>query len=313
MITSDLMNNEKEASDSIAYWKIWSIRAPLILPETQVTLKGYSVAALRTNFYIKELGIMLDAGLSSPNMTINHLFITHPHSDHIANLPFHIYSYKPPDKIQIYIPKGIENHVKDYIESAYLLSSHTFIEDLNIKREKLFLYDFFDLINVEPGMIIPIVIKKKKYKAEIFKCYHNVPCVGYGITEIRTKLKEEFKDKTHQEIVELRKQGIAINYEADYKLFCYLGDTSKEIFTGDEWEKITQYKTIIIECTFILDEDLDQSNKTHHIHWKSLEPEIAKYQNNFFVLIHFSQRYNNSFLDAFFKKVGLNNIVPWIN
>lgn len=302
-----------DSIDSIAYWKIWTVRPPYTFPDTNLTLKGYSVAALRTNFYIKELGIMLDAGLSSPNVTINHLFVTHPHSDHIANLPFHIHSYKAPDKIQIYIPKGIEKHLKAFIESAYLLSSHTFLEDLNIKSEELFLYNFFDLINVEPGMILPILIKKKKYKAEVFKCYHTVPCVGYGITEIRTKLKEELKEKTPKELAELRKQGIDLNREVDLKLFCYLGDTSKEIFAGDEWDKVTQYKTIIIECTFIVDEDIDQAEKTKHIHWKSLHPVIEKHPWNTFILIHFSQRYHNSFIDAFFKNVAMKNIVLWIN
>ena len=68
--------------------------------------KGYSVAALRTNFYIRELGLMLDAGLSAPNMTINHMLITHPHSDHTANIPFHIYAYKEPDKNKNLRSKG---------------------------------------------------------------------------------------------------------------------------------------------------------------------------------------------------------------
>ena len=48
------------------YWKIWTVRNPYQLPSTQYTLKGYSVATLRTNFYIRELGLMLYAGLSVP-------------------------------------------------------------------------------------------------------------------------------------------------------------------------------------------------------------------------------------------------------
>ena len=94
---------------------------------------GYSIAALRTNFYIKELGLMLDAGLSIAKVTINHMLITHCHSDHIATLPFHIYSYKENEKIKIYIPKGIEKHIKDFIEITYLLSSHIFPEEEVIK------------------------------------------------------------------------------------------------------------------------------------------------------------------------------------
>ena len=300
-------------NDEITYWKYWTAHPPINLPTTQYSLKGYSLAALRTNFYIKELGIMLDAGLSSPTVTINHLLVTHPHSDHVANLPFHIYSYKAPDKIQIYVPKGIEKHIKEFIESAYLLSSHTFPEEENIKREDLYLYNFYDLIVVEPEQEIPILIKKNKFNLEIFKCFHQVPCVGYGISETRKKLKEEYVGLKGNEIGELRKKGVEINVEVKVKFLCYLGDTSKEIFEGEQWERIVQYKNIIIECSFIRDSEIEQADKTFHIHWNHIEPIIDKYTNNTFILIHFSQRYDNSELVEFFNKKAKPNVIPWIN
>ena len=305
-------NNEKNPDDSISIWKVWTAHPPITLPKTSLTFRGYSLAALRTNFYIKELGLMLDSGLSSPNMTITHLLITHCHSDHVANLPYHIYSYKEPDKIQIYVPKGIEKHIKAYIESAYLLSSHTFPEEEGIKREDLYLYNFFDLITVEPGNIIPITIKKKQYGLEIFKCFHQVPCVGYGVYEIRQKLKEEYKNLKGKEIGELKSKGVEITYNYYDKFICYLGDTSAQIF-GEGWDKIAEYRNIVIECTFIKEDDLEQADKTNHIHWKSIEPIIDKYKDNTFILIHFSQRYDNSELVEFFENQKKGNVIPWIN
>ena len=298
--------------DNICLWKVWTEHPPSqIYNSPQISLMGWSVAALRTNFYIKELGIMLDAGLSSPNFTINHLLITHCHSDHVANIPFHIYSYKENEKIKIYVPKGIEKHIKEYIESAYLLSSHTFPEEENIKREELFLYNFYELIIVEPGQKININIKKVPYGIEIFKCFHKVPCVGYGIYNIRKKLKEEYLKLSGKEIGELRKKGVDINYEYENKIFVYLGDTSKEIFEN-EWEKIVEYHTIIIECTFLTNDDKEQAEKTQHIHWDDLEPIVDKYKNNNFILIHFSQRYGNVFIKKFFEDKNKSNVVAWV-
>ena len=139
-------STKKKEEDEIGLWKCWKEHPPTQIPgNSQISLMGWSIAALRTNFYIKELGLMLDAGLSSPNWVINHLLITHCHSDHCANLPFHLYSHKPQDKIKIYVPKGIELHIKEFIESAYLLSSHTFPEEENIKREELHLYNYYEL------------------------------------------------------------------------------------------------------------------------------------------------------------------------
>ena len=304
---------EKNEEDSIALWKIWKTHPPITLSSTSYSLMGYSIAALRTNFYIKELGLMLDAGLSIAKVTINHMLITHCHSDHIATLPFHIYSYKENEKIKIYIPKGIEKHIKDFIEITYLLSSHTFPEEEGIKREDLYLYNFYELIIVEPGMILDINIKKSNFGLEIFKCYHQVPCVGYGIFEKRKKLKEEYVNLKGKEIGELRKKGIEINYEYQFKFLCYLGDTSKDIFNNEQWDKIIQYKNIVIECTFIKDDDLEQADKTFHIHWKFIEPIIDKYKDNIFILIHFSQRYDTSELIEFFNEKNRSNVIPWIN
>ena len=306
-------STKKKEEDEIGLWKCWKEHPPTQIPgNSQISLMGWSIAALRTNFYIKELGLMLDAGLSSPNWVINHLLITHCHSDHCANLPFHLYSHKPQDKIKIYVPKGIELHIKEFIESAYLLSSNTFPEEENIKREELHLYNYYELITVEPGNNIPIQIKKEKYGLEIFKCHHQVPCVGYGVYNIRKKLKEEYSKLKGKEIEELRKKGVDINYDLINKMFVYLGDTSKEIFVDKDWGKIVEYHTIIIECTFILKEEKEQAIKTNHIHWEDLEPIVEKYNKNTFILIHFSQRYDKSEIKKFFEDKNKYNVIPWI-
>ena len=169
-----------------------------------------------------------------------------------------------------------------------------------------------NLITVEPGDNIPILIKKVNYGLEIFKCYHQVPCVGYGVYNKRKKLKEEYSKLSGKEIAELRKQGVDINYDLINKLFVYLGDTGKEIFENKEWEKIVEYPTIIIECTFILDEEIEQARKTNHIHWKDLEQIVDKYKDNSFILIHFSQRYDNSEIRKFFEEKNKKNVIPWI-
>ena len=112
---------------------------------------------------------------------------------------------------------------------------------------------------------------------------------------------EEVERGVHQAIRK-RNWGTEEKRSGSAKFLCYLGDTSKEIFEGEQWEKITQYKNIMIECTFIKEEDLEQADKTFHIHWKDLEPIVDKYKENNFILIHFSQRYENSWLTEFFKE-----------
>jgi len=94
----------------------------------------------------------------------------------------------------------------------------------------------------------------------------------------------------------------------------FLGDTSKIVL---ENENIYKYKTIMIECTFILDEELEQADITQHMHWNYLKPYVEKYPDITFVLFHFSQRYKRTEIESFFEiqKVdnNLNNIITWIS
>ncbi len=48
----DKSKKQKDENDNITYWKIWNCRPLYQIPTTPFTLKGYSIAALRTNFYI---------------------------------------------------------------------------------------------------------------------------------------------------------------------------------------------------------------------------------------------------------------------
>ena len=268
---------------SCTLWSVWTQHPMLTIPHTQYTLIGYSIAALRTNFYIKELGIMFDAGLSG-EMCADHIFITHAHGDHTANIGFHLLSSKPDQKIQIYVPKDSLKQIDSYIKSLYVMSC-------NLKDEsEVTISSVYDIIGVDVG-IIDIIIKKKKFEIEIFACDHSVPCIAFGITEIRSKLKEEYIGLNNKEITEVKKKGINVTKLVKYPIFCYVGDTSKEVLLNPS---LSKYSTIMIECTFLLEEDIEQSNLTKHMHWKYLYPYIKNHPNNTFVLYHFSRRYKPS-------------------
>lgn len=304
----ELHNKPEDESEMNPVWQIWNIRDPHRISDTQFTIKGFSMAALRTNFYIKELNIMLDGGLSSP-YGAEYIFITHGHSDHTANLPFHIYGKKENSQIQVYSPKEISEYIKDFIESAYVLSSDFDVKSIG-SRDDLYLYKYYKNNSVSPDDFIDLNIKGKKLTIEVIKCYHSVPCVGYGFIEKRSKLKEEYKNLSGKEIGELRKKGENIQYEQEYPFFVFLGDTSKEILKD---ERIKKFKTIMIECTFLYDDDLEQADKTFHMHWNYLEDYIRENEKNIFILYHFSQRYKKKELLDFFEKIKFKNVVPWIN
>lgn len=303
-------------------WSMWKDE-PHKLTGTCFTIKGFSIAALRTNFYIPELRIMLDAGLSA-NVSPDYIFVTHCHSDHTANIPYHLYTCHK--KIAIFAPAESYVRINNYIKSAYLMSADLDDEDrLDVTK----IYDMIPVYNGETEIMIGEKQKIKKntdgenevvfeggkpMKVEIIKCDHSVPCVGYGFIDTRIKLKEEYAHLQGKELGALKKSGVDINYKVEFPFFCYLGDTSHEVLKDPRLEK---YLTLMVECTFIDPDDHDNAILTKHMHWEYLKPYILSHENMNFIIYHFSQRYKpeqiKEFFDNEFVKNCITNVKVWIS
>jgi ribonuclease Z len=293
------MDTAKE-SEINYLWNIWNTKQ-LKLKGTNYTLKGFSVAALRSNFFIKELNIMFDAGLSAP-YSPDHIFVTHTHTDHCANLPYHLYSFnkKETQRMQIYIPGGCEEKTDKLITSVHTLNTDDDFDGA------------YTIIPVIAENDLTLEIKGKKFIVEIIKCYHTVPCVGYGLIETKKKLKSEYIGKDgkidREVIIKLKSEGIDINREERDHIFLYLGDTSQEILDD---QSIYKYKTIMIECTFIDDEDEERATLTKHIHLKHLMKSVLAHPDITFILYHFSSKYRREEIEKLFTSLAVPNITVW--
>lgn len=283
--------------------ELWSKVKPIQIPGTSYTLRGYSWASDKTSFYISELNIMLDCGISN-NFIPEHIFVTHGHSDHSSNLPSNIVSfanfknnvsYKP----TIYTPSEIAQYVENYIHTFYVMSKCNPNHKMRTK---------YDLNGVTANKSFQIIIKNKKINVDVINCHHKVPCVGYGFTELRNKLKEEYKTKTPNELKTLKSQNVQITYDMEIPLFCYLGDSTVAVFKDAQIEK---YPVVITECTFLMNDDIQHAIDKFHTHWNDLEPIIKGYPEKTFILYHFSHRYEVDQIRDFFSKIEYKNIIVW--
>lgn len=264
---------------------LWEESEPFCLPNTQYSVIGKSTASICTSFYIPELRIMFDCGVSH-NFVPEHVFITHGHLDHtkaIAETIVQQGNTKAKIKIKpnIFIPSETEQFFKEAIHHIFVLSKHNPTHKMNNK---------FNLVSSTENMRIDVVIKNTPWIVEIFKCYHTTPCVGYGLIEKRQKLKEEYKNLTGQELGNLKKQNIQITEEKEYPILCFLGDTTIEVFKNNN---IFKYPIIFTECTFF-EENLKKLAWTKkHTLWSDLIKIINKHPDNFFIIYHFSNRYKD--------------------
>ena len=141
---------QQEHSSTNYLWNIWN-QCVLKIPNTQYTIRGFSIAALRSNFFIKELNIMLDAGLSG-NYSPDHIFVTHTHTDHCANLPYHLYTFNQTQtKMKIYVPTEAENKTDILIKSVHTMNGDDF--DRN-----------YDIVPVKNGDTFQLELKGKNLK-----------------------------------------------------------------------------------------------------------------------------------------------------
>lgn len=281
-------------------WNVWNQKSVKI-KNTEFTLIGFSVAALRTNFFIKELNIMFDGGLSS-NYAPTHLFITHLHTDHIANCPWH---FVPEDNkdVKFYVPQHTGARLQNMLEAC-----HPYRGLNSLINQESRIHGSYSVIEVEDTKNIEVEIKGTKYILEIIRCYHTVRCTSYGLIETKKKLKKEYLGLKGEEIKKLRDDGVNINEFIEKPFFLYVGDTDKDILLDTRLEK---YSTIMIECTFIDDEEEERAIETKHMHWKHLEKYVIDHPNITFILYHFSSRYKREYIDEYFKKIDLENVIVW--
>jgi ribonuclease BN (tRNA processing enzyme) len=294
---------------SINYlWNIWNLKT-FTIPNTKYSICGYSVAAQRTSFYSKELNAMFDSGLSS-NYSPDHIFVTHMHTDHRANLPFNL-SYNGMKTTYFYAPLYTKQIIKNYIDATNN-SNVKYEPDKTIFDDRA---DFvpatipaYEVVEADDGTFLNIDMKGKPHLVEIINSHHSIRCISFGLIETKNKLKPEYKTKTRDEIIALKKANVEIMTIEQKPYFIYVGDTSKEILSDP---RLLKYSTIMIECTFIADDELERADKTKHIHWKSLEPFVVANPQITFVLYHFSSRYKKVEIDTFFEGVGLRNVIVW--
>ena len=234
---------------------------------------GYSVAGEETVVAIPQLDVCFDVGKAPDQIiSINHVLLTHGHMDHSAGIAYYLSqrNFCGQSPGTVLAPENLLAPIKQIIGASARL-------DGNQIPAKLVGVKAGDEYQIKPNLI-----------TRVFPTKHSSGSVGYSVIEKRKKLKPEYRRLTGPQIVELKKQGIEIDYPVELPIATYIGDTQYVDFS--QLEYITKSRILIAECTFYEDEHAGRAEAGRHMHINEFAELLKNLQNEHIIITHTTQR-----------------------
>jgi ribonuclease Z len=237
-------------------------------------IDGVSIAGHESFYKVPSFRTLLEFG-RAPEDVVGYatVCVTHGHLDHMAGLAHHASRRRlgglPPARVLV--PAEAAADV-----AAWLAAS-----------ERLENVDYgVDLVPASPGDRIRL---RNDLELRVLAGRHRVPTVGYLFSEVRHKLLPELEGTPGFEIAARRARGETVTRREEIPLLAYPGDCSPDVF--DAAPELFSARVLLIECSFVLPEDVERAREYAHIHLDDLVARAASFRNEAIVLTHFSQRY----------------------
>jgi ribonuclease Z len=237
---------------------------------TDTKLIGYSRGAFKTGLCLAPFDIFLDAGICS-HIEPSVILLTHGHADHIGELYSILIANTRKDKVQIITSSYLIKQISYYLNSMATMS-----------KGSPCTYNKWSPINILDKH--QLVINNKLIEIDSYKMDHTIDTIGFGISEIRNKLKEEYIGKSKEELIQIKKTTPLME-SVKFPLLFFGGDTGYKIIESLPFDV---YPVIIIESTYLNPEHEEKARQKKHLIITDLETYFEKYQYTQFVLIHFS-------------------------
>lgn len=246
------------------------------LVHKDLTIEGYSRAAVQTYWRIPELKVGFDLGAQPwAFMGTPTWLVSHTHLDHIAALPVYVarrrmMKMEPPT---IYLPEAAVEYVDRILKLFTRLDRGRMPCTLKPTRPG-------DEIELSRELVVTVSATK-----------HTVPSLGFIVWERRRKLKPEYQALSGDQIRDLRLAGTEVTEERRIARVAYVGDSSPEGL--DACPAMYEAQVLITELTFVAPRHRkDKIHKFGHMHLDDLIERRGRFRNELVVASHFSTRYH---------------------
>jgi len=246
------------------------------LVHNDLTIEGYSRAAVQTYWRIPELKIGFDLGAHPWSfMATGTWFVSHTHLDHLAALPVYVARRRmmKMDPPVIYLPAAAIEPVEKILRLFTRLDRGRMPCDLR---------------PIEGGSEIEL---SRDHVVTVSETKHTVPSFGFVVWERRRKLKAEFQNLTGPQIRDLRLSGTEVSEERRVARFAYLGDSAPEGL--DRCPAMYEAHVLVMEMTFVAPSHRkDKIHKFGHMHLDDVVERRERFKNELIIAAHFSTRYH---------------------
>jgi ribonuclease Z len=248
-------------------------KIPLGQPLGALHAIGYSVAGEETVVQIPELDVCFDIGRAPYfALTSNIICISHGHMDHLAGIAYylsqrHFQGMKPGT---VLMPAEIARFTDEMLRAWR-----------NIERQRT----PYTIVPMEPGQVHEV---RRDFVIRAFATHHAGQSLGYSLVSVREKLKHEYLGLPAQELVALKKRGVAIQYKLEVPLVTYLGDTSAgPVFQQPD---VVNAEALLTECTFYEKDHKQRAKVGRHLHVDQFAELLPTLRNKHVIVIHVSRR-----------------------
>jgi ribonuclease Z len=273
-------------------------RGRVKLEAAGLEIEGVSIAGHESFYKIPAFRCLLEFG-RAPDDVVNYatVCLTHGHLDHAAGLAHHASRRRllglPPARI--FAP---EESVPDF--EAWLAISQR-LESVDYGAH---------VTSAIPG---ESVMLRRDLQLTFLPGRHRVPTVGYLFSEVKHKLDPALEGLAGEEIAALRAGGREVTRREEVPLLAYPGDCSPEVF--DAAPQLYRARVLLIECSFVGEDDRDRARDYAHIHLDDIAERAALFENETIVLTHFSLRYRPAEIRAALERLPAavgERIVPFL-
>lgn len=246
------------------------------LAHNDLTIEGYSRAAVQTYWRVPELKLGFDLGAQPWSfMGTPTWFVSHTHMDHLVALPVYVARRRmmKMDPPTIYLPE----HAVEPVQRILRLLS-------KLDRGRL----PCELIPTRPGDEIEL---SREHVVTVSATTHTVPSLGFVVWQRRRKLKAEYQGLHGDKIRDLRQSGVEVTDEVRTPRLAYLGDSAPPGL--DACEAMYDAEVLIMELTFVAPRHRkDKIHKYGHMHLDDLLERRERFRNELIIASHLSTRYH---------------------